>query len=173
MVFPEVNPPERPLDIKGEPFKIISSLELLAITVALMVFGVDAAWKDLAGRLALTAYTDNQTNSHILDRYMSTVPASVVLMPLALQLHKQLDLDLQWIPREQNVEADALTNEDFTLFDKEKRIEVDLQTLDFKILHTLMALAEDIDHEIVMKRSPKAQASHQDPAKKLRLTQPW
>ena len=104
---------------------------------------------------------------------MSTVPASVVLMPLALQLHKQLDLDLQWIPREQNVEADALTNEDFTLFDKEKRIEVDLQTLDFKILHTLMALAEDIDHEIVMKRSPKAQASHQDPAKKLRLTQPW
>ena len=85
-------------------FKIISSLELLVIAVALcrpivvlMVFGPDAEWRDLAGRLALTAYTDNQTNAYILDRFMSTAfPASVILMELALYMQeKQLELDLQ------------------------------------------------------------------------------
>ena len=55
--------------------KIISSLELLAITVAIIVFGPDAEWRDLSGRLALTAFTDNQTNSYVLDRFMSTVPS--------------------------------------------------------------------------------------------------
>ena len=58
--------------VKG---KIISSLELLAITVAIIVFGPDAEWRDLSGRLALTAFTDNQTNSYVLDRFMSTVPS--------------------------------------------------------------------------------------------------
>lgn len=55
------------------------------------------------------------------------------------------------------------------MFDMERRLEVNLQDLDFKILHMLMALAEDTDHEIVMKRSAKAQSSFQDLAKKLRL----
>eukprot|EP00435_Cladocopium_sp_Y103_P031543 s616_g8.t1 len=157
--------------VKGEPFKIISSLELLAITVALMVFGPDAKWTDLAGRLALTAYTDNQTNSYVLDRFMSTAfPASVVLMELAIQLQeRQLDLDLQWIPREQNIEADALTNEDFSMFTKERRLEVEVQNLDFKVLHVLMKLAEEIDQEIILKRSSKTQAAPQDPAKKMRV----
>lgn len=161
--------------VKGEPFKIISSLELLAITVGIMVFGPGAKWKDLAGRLALTAYTDNQTNAYVLDKFMSTAfPASVILMELAMQLQdRQIDLDLQWIPREQNVEADALTNEDFTMFSHENRLEVDLLNLDFKVLNVLMALAEDIDRDIVLKRSSKPMPSNQDPAKKMRLTQPW
>ena len=140
-----------------------------------MVFGPGAKWKELAGGLALTAYTDNQTNSYVLDRFMSTAfPASVVLMELALQLQdKQLDLDLQWIPRDQNVEADALTNEEFEMFPSENRLEVQMSELQFKILPTLMSLAEDIDQEIIQKKSSKPQAAHQDPAKKLRLTQPW
>lgn len=154
--------------VKGEPFKIISSLQLLAITVALMVFGPGAEWQDLACHLALTPSTDNQTNAYILDRLMSTAfPASVILMELALQMQeRQLELDLQgplgsktWRPMP-----------DFTMLAEGKRIEVDLQNLDFKALHVLMGLAEEIDREIVLKRS---QAAHQDLAKKLRLTQPW
>ena len=133
-----------------------------------MVFGPGAEWQDLACHLALTPSTDNQTNAYILDRLMSTAfPASVILMELALQMQeRQLELDLQgplgsktWRPMP-----------DFTMLAEGKRIEVDLQNLDFKALHVLMGLAEEIDREIVLKRS---QAAHQDLAKKLRLTQPW
>ena len=110
--------------------------------MALLVFGPGAEWKELAGRLALTAYTDNQTNSYVLDRIMSTAfPASVVLMELALQLQdRQLDLDLQWIPKDQNVEADALTNEEFEMFSPENRLDAQMDELQFKILRTLMSL---------------------------------
>jgi hypothetical protein len=99
--------------VKGESFKVIALLELLAITVAIMVFLPGAEWMEAAGRLVLTAFTDNQANSYVLDKYMSTAfPLSVVLMELALHLQRaQVDLDLQWLPRSQNTEADSLTNE--------------------------------------------------------------
>ena len=52
--------------VKGEPFKLIAALELLAITVAVMIFGPGAPWQDHAGRSVLTAYTDNLVNSYVL-----------------------------------------------------------------------------------------------------------
>ena len=95
-------------------------------------------------------------------------------MELAMQLqHLQLDLDLQWIPTQQNDEADALTNEDFMMFSSERRIEVNVEELEFRILPKVLVLAEDIDREIVQKKASKIQSSYQDPAKKLRLSQPW
>ena len=161
--------------VKGEPFKVISTLELLAITASLMIFGPDSKWKSLSGRLSLTAFTDNQTNSFILDKYMTTAfPASAVLMELAMQLQEyDLTLDLQWIPREQNVEADDLTNGRFDSFSAENEIKVEMQDLNFKVLHQLMSLAESIDHEIVQKRTSKPTAAYVDPSKKMRITQPW
>ena len=60
---------------KGEPFKVIASLELLAITVAIIVFSPDATWTETAGRLVLTAFTDNQANSYVLDKYVHCLPS--------------------------------------------------------------------------------------------------
>jgi hypothetical protein len=161
--------------VKGEPFKVIASLELLAITVAIMVFLPNAEWREAAGRLTLTAFTDNQANSYVLDKYMSTAfPLSIVLMELALHLQRaQVDLDLQWIPRDQNTEADALTNENFEGFDEARRIPVKMEELEFIILHKLMRVAEEIDSEIVLKRASKEKSAHRDATKKMRLTQPW
>ena len=148
--------------VKGEPFKVIASLELLAITVAVMVFSKGASWSETAGRLVLTAFTDNQGNSYVLDKFMSTTfPLSVVLMELAVQLHGlQVDLDLQWVPREQNVQADALTNEIFEEFDEARRIPVNLEELDFKVLPKLMELAASLDEEVVLKRTSKEKPAH-------------
>ena len=48
-------------------------------------------------------------------------PLSIVVMELSVQLRKyDLDLDLGWVPRAQNTEADALTNEEFSGFDPGK-----------------------------------------------------
>ena len=161
--------------VKGEPFKVIASLELLAITVAIMVFEPEAKWKGMAGRLSLTAFTDNQANSYVLDKYMSTAfPLSVVLIELALHLQRsQVDLDLQWIPRDQNVEADALTNEEFGDFNADLRLPVEIEELKFLVLHQLIKFAEEIDSEITMKKASKEKTPRQDATKKMRLTQPW
>ena len=58
----------------------------------------------------------NQIN--VIERLMTTkFPLNVILMELVCQLQKrQYHLDLQWIPRLQNIEADALTNGDFEGF---------------------------------------------------------
>ncbi len=163
--------------VKGEPFKLIAALELLAITVSVMAFGPGSSWQDLAGRSVLTAYTDNLVNSYVLGKFMSTsFPLSVVLMELALQLQlMQLEMELQWIPREQNEEADALTNLEFGSFDPNRRILVQLEKMDFRILPELMQLAAKVDEEIVLKKSSKEKEkpSKTDPSKKLRVSQPW
>ena len=89
------------LYVKGEPFRTISSSELLAVTVAIMVFAPEACWRNGSGRVAVTGFTDNLSNAYLIDRFLTTkFPASLVLMELAKQLdHYNLDLDLAWIPR--------------------------------------------------------------------------
>ena len=49
-----------------------------------------------------------------------------------------MDLDLGWVPRAQNTEADALTNEEFSGFDPGKRIEVNFEELKFLIMDKMM-----------------------------------
>ena len=47
-------------------------------------------------------------------------------MQLAWTLHKRdLDLRLDWLPRLQNREADALTNEDFSGFNPSLRVDIE------------------------------------------------
>merc|ERR1712102_11877 len=102
---------------KGEPFKVVAALELYATLLCVMVFG-DAWSKAASGGITITGATDNQGNSQVLGRLMtSKFPMVVVLAELAAQLKKtSLKLDLQWVPRDQNEEADALTNRDFSSF---------------------------------------------------------
>lgn len=54
------------LYVKGEPFKTIASAELLAVTLAIMVFGPEGGWKKGAGRVAVTGLTDNISNATCL-----------------------------------------------------------------------------------------------------------
>lgn len=125
--------------------------------------------------MVLPAYTDSLVNSYVLDKYMSTsFPLSVVLMELAVQLQDlQVDLDLQWVPRDQNSLADSLTNLDFESFDKDLRMDLELKDLEFKVLPALMALASEIDEEIIQKKTSK-EVAHKTPVdRKMRLTQPW
>lgn len=53
-----------------------------------------------------------------------------------------MELDLRWLPRRQNIEADALTKREFEGFDPKLRIGVDMDKVDFLILNKLMEKAE-------------------------------
>ncbi len=77
------------------------------------------------------------------------MPVAVVLMQVALELsRKDLFLRLAWTPRELNVEADDLTNDEFGRFDPALRVHVAWEELDLKMLHRLLeteaAFAVDI-----------------------------
>ena len=172
---------------RGEAFRTIASLELLGALIGLMVLGPKPIYdKEFIATLLLTCGTDNRSNSFLLDRMITTkYPLGVVLMELAAQSQvRGVSLRARWIPRLQNEEADALTNSDFSAFDPAKRLEVDLATLDFRLLHELFAAGDSYIADLEkIKKSEQARASvsHTRPApkkrklagQKLRDTNPW
>ena len=185
--------------VKGEPFRVIASLELLGVLMAVMLFfgsprsdpaklgtgHAFRAWQDLGahGQLTISGITDNQGNPFVLDKMMTTsFPLSVILMELSVQLEKAaLCLDLRWTPREQNVEADALTNEEFDEFRESNRIDVKMEDLEFEVIPTLMKEAAKLDKEIMLTKEERKRnkTEQMEAAKKVKITEkmrwkePW
>ena len=120
------------------------------------MFGPDAPWRGCVGLVQIQGATDNQGNKFVVDKYMSTsYPLNVVLMELAMQLDSVgAALSLQWVPREFNAEADALTNEDFSAFGVGRRIYAEFEDLPLTVLRSLMPVGKEVCSEaIVCKRS--------------------
>lgn len=46
---------------------------------------------------------------------------------------KRILFEMSWVPREQNTEADAITNEDIERLDPGRRVAADLKTVPFII----------------------------------------
>eukprot|EP00435_Cladocopium_sp_Y103_P027686 s1708_g6.t2 len=161
--------------LRGDPFRAIASLELLAVLVAVMLFIKDAPWRAGRRRAFLTAFTDNMGNMHVLRRFGSSkYPLSIVAMELACQLEMaQVEMDLGWIPRNQNEEADALTNLRFEDFNSSNRIDIKFEDFKFVLLDKLMAKAGELDDDLKLhktskdaKRAPQTEAAHGERAKR-------
>ena len=143
---------------KGEPFRTIAALELTAVLVmAVKLFCLDGEWKGRRAVLKLTAFTDNVSNTYVLKKFLSSkFPLSVILSELATQLKEAgLELDLGWIPRDQNIPADSLTNCIFDGFSESKRIKVKFEDLKWIVLDELMAKAGDLDSEVKLAKTSK------------------
>ena len=123
---------------KGRPFRVIAALELLAVLYGIVLFVPAASFGDAVARVPITAGTDNQGNEHLVRKMLTTkFPLCLVAMELAAQLsERHLDLRLEWRPREQNTEADSLTNEDFAGFDPARRLDAAV------VRHRLVCLPE-------------------------------
>ena len=163
---------------KGEPFRTIAASELLAVTIAVIVFGPEARWAGADGRLSITGFTDNSSNAFLVDEFLSTkFPSSLVLMELVYQLYAlKASLQLHWIPREQNEDADDLSKGKTDNFSPEKRMEVDFEKIQLKVIPAMAEVAEKLDDEIRMRKisKEKAEPSTKTPAEeKMRLKQPW
>ena len=141
---------------RGEPFRAIAALELYGTLVAIMAFA-DGWPREARGMVRVTGTTDNRGNSFILPRLMSSkFPLVIVLTELAAQLRKRsLLLDLDWAPREQNELADGLTNGDFTPFDPELRVHVDIERAGWILLEDMAKVAADIHATIVAGRASR------------------
>lgn len=170
--------------VKGDPFRSIASLELVGVLTAVMLFAPEAEWRGGRTRVTITAVTDNLGNTFVMQKFASCkFPLSIVVMELACQLRKYgIEMDLGWVPRMQNVPADALTNGEFEQFDPAKRIAVNFEDLKFEVLDELMGKAEELDQEIKLVKSSKEGKrlgdKKEDPKAKskkgeLRWKDPW
>eukprot|EP00435_Cladocopium_sp_Y103_P001385 s1635_g1.t1 len=124
-----------------------TSAELLSSLVALKVFKFRNPSEGNRGSthvLRCGGGTDNKAASSLVQKRLSTKwPLMVELMDYLsyceeIGLHCQLD----WRPRDANIEADQLTNGIFEAFDLNKRIQVSWEELNFPMVDLLMKFAE-------------------------------
>ena len=101
-------------------------------------------------RQTLSCGTDNLGNTFLLDRLLTTkYPLGVVLMEVAHQCRRRgLALRANWVPRLENQEADDLTNLEFKSFDESKRLDVDLDRLDFGVMRELFEVGDNYLQEL-------------------------
>ena len=173
----EVSPTQAPwlFDSEGNSSGRISAAELLATLLSVQLFYDEGA--RAGGTVSMSAGTDNLGNQFVLHKLSTTkMPLAAVLWQLTSLLQARgLWLDLAWIPRESNVEADALTNADFVGFDPRLRIDVSWEDVDLGIASRLLALDDEWRRELAALRDS---ATHEASAmragfKKRRVKQPW
>ena len=98
----------------SNPALIISTLEALAVLVALIVYYGEEPRRNRSSIRIVP--TDNRGNGAALNKLMTTrYPASAVLMELAYSKKMGLRASVEWSPREANREADALENGELSL----------------------------------------------------------
>ena len=148
----------------------------------MILFGPSAKWRNKHGRLVLSGFTDNASNSYLIDKYLSVkFPVSMVLMELSRQLGALgAELQLHWIPREQNEESDDLSKGRLDAFNPKLRVEAKLEDLPWMVIPKLVQHAMEFDKEIQLKKSSstttmanKAGMGRTPPEERLRLKQPW
>ena len=162
------------------PFRTIASLALFATLLCVVLFG--GSWPTgAAGAVRLQGLTDNLGNTFALTRLMSSkFPLVVILAELSAQMQaRAMALNLEWAPRDQNEEADALTNGDFSLFGTRKRVVVDLEEIRWLVLPRMPVVAGSIYEAVQGRKAGRAPARLEGPrprakAKaKLRQREPW
>ena len=164
---------------RGMPFRTIAALELFATLLCVMAFS-DGLTTPGSVTLRLRGITDNQGNQGAVKKHMSTkYPLCLILMELASQLESlKVSLDLCWKRRDENVEADALTNHDFSLFTLSNRVQINLQDLQWKVLPWLSEEAAKLFFvvaELKAVKRPAAEPLTKMGKKKasLRQSDPW
>lgn len=132
----ELLPEQAPYLFKdgGESQWASTTAELLSGLVAHYAFGLLERNTDpVAAPIKVTAGPDNLANEHLIKRGLTTCwPLCLVFgqMTKGLTVAEPL-IHSNWRPRDRNSLADAITNEDFSGVDMEKRVRVDWDKLDF------------------------------------------
>ena len=124
--------------------------------------------------------TDNLGNSFALARMMtSKFPSVVILTEFALQLRaRSAEVSLQWVPRDQNEEADALTNDEFGAFDPARRLDINIGELEWMILPAMLKVSEEIYQDLKGRRerrksSPAVSQTKTKPQERLKFRDRW
>ena len=169
---------------EGDPQRVIAALELLGTLLCIILFDPLYAMSGKAS-CVLTGATDNKGNSYIVRKLASTKwPITSLLLELSEQLRRRRAiLDLQWLPRDANAEADALTNLNFEGFTPGNRIEVKAAEIKWAILPEIMGVSMDLYKDVCDQRlasknaaagkTARKQAYKTAANKRMKWTDPW
>ena len=136
------------------------------------------------GNFRLTASTDNQGNGHVVAKLMTTsFPLNVILMELAEQFAlRRTWLNLEWVPRQHNEEADALANGEFGQFSPDRRVHFNPAAQSWLVMSKLLEEGDSMFEEFAAKCVAKAHARKMHAEKRkwrvpkeqpLRVRDPW
>ena len=151
-----------------------ASAELLATLVALHAFGWLVPSKDRKSiPISLAAGIDNRSNEALsLKRSTTKWPLMAINMQLSSAISRsRLSLILRWRPRDENEEADDLTNERFSGFDMLDRIVVGLDDIDLSVVNSLCETRQQ--YLLARDRAKSAGRSVKRPPKKNFEKSPW
>ena len=140
----------------GDPQRVIAALELLGSLLCIMLFDPDAK-KTGRSNCMITGSTDNRGNSFIVRKLASTKwPIVALLIELSEQLRaRKALLDLQWVPRGENTEADELTNQDYHSFDEADRINVCFKELQWRALPEILQVSGELYNDVCRQREER------------------
>ena len=95
-------------------------------------------------------------------------------MELSAQLEARAQrLEMTWIPREGNVEADRLSNGDCRGFDETNRVQFDIQQQKWLALNDLMAAGQSMSLERKKHKNEQKTVSGKRKRQTLREQEPW
>jgi hypothetical protein len=117
----------------------------------------DALPRTSSATLCIAGVTDNRGNSFLLGKSLTCkFPLNIVLMELVhLLSDRDVELDLKWRPREENVLADALTNERFEAFEPRLRLHVEGEANPFPVIDDMSRAAEGLFSEVAAARAAR------------------
>ncbi|CAL1153955.1 unnamed protein product [Cladocopium goreaui] len=133
-----------------------------------VVFFTDAKATDTGAWIG----TDNQGNTYAVNKLMSTkFPLTLLVLELSETLRlRNCELGLEWIPREYNQLADDLTNEDFSKFPGERRVQWVGGNTKWYVLDGLMDKAKEFFTELQKaKLENKGKKKRASPKQKKKL----
>ena len=163
----------------GESFRVIASLEAFAVLLGVRFLVPSRSENEPPQRVtALHVMTDNRANGFALSKLHSCrFPLSAVLMELSEELKgRDMVADVNWTPREANMEADALSNFATEGFDERLRVPVSLDTTPWHVLDQAITWGREFEVQVAGMRAPKQ--SFRSRRKKraeerLRAKDPW
>ena len=150
--------------------------------IMLLVDDENSGADHYSGALSVGALTDNLGNRFVLTRMMTTKwPRLALLVKTPTQLEKKkIFFEMCWAPREQNAEADAITNGDVGGFSADKELQV---KLDFLVVDKLLDLGDkfytDVEEEKKAALHPEKGGVNSNKGWKkkkaagLKVTDPW
>ena len=165
----------------GKPSLMISSLEALAVIVALKIFFSSGSPDSRRKVDVIPTWTDNRGNGSALNKLMSTrFPASALLMELATHMKEErIKANVHWAPRETNCEADRLANGNFEGFSPEYRIPIDFSSMQWYLLGEALSMGRDAElaYEFAKQSGSLPGTTRREKRKRqdgrLRFSDPW
>ena len=103
----------------------------------------------------LPMFTDNQSNGFTLNKMMTTkFPLCAVVMEMGAQMDRLgTRLELRWVPKDKNVEADALSNGNLHGFNEKLRMPVKVFNLKWMVLDDMIASGDEFQADRQVKRT--------------------